>query len=379
MFETNDRDDVGAAFDRVWGTDLAITNGLGRHDNDGMFSFYVGQPAGFQVEVGHGARTITDPWDDNRRYDRISVWGHQPLPQRVSAVPVPMTEIDADVAIVGYGPVGNTLAILLAQRGRSVVVLERWPAALPAPPGRALRPRGRRASSSPAASARACGRSASRPTSTSGATARARRCCASGAGRRPVRVATVVDVQPARARGRCSIGGPASCPASTCVAGSRSPASNGSTDTVVVTGVGRQPRCGPATWSAATVPTARCATWPASPVHDLGFFFDWLIVDVVLDEPRVFDPLNLQVCDPARPDHRGVGRSRSAPLGVHAAPRRDPRRAQRRAAGVGAARAVGRPPRQRPPRAPRRLHVPRPLRRGVAPRAVSCWPATPPT
>ena len=82
MFETNDRDDVGAAFDRVWGTDLAIANGLGRHDNDGMFSFYVVSPAGFQVEVGHGARMITDPWDDNRRYDRISVWGHQPLPQR---------------------------------------------------------------------------------------------------------------------------------------------------------------------------------------------------------------------------------------------------------------------------------------------------------
>ena len=37
------------------------------------------------------------------------------------------------------------------------------------------------------------------------------------------------------------------------------------------------------------------------PVHDLGFFFDWLIVDVVLHEPRVFDPINLQVCDPARP------------------------------------------------------------------------------
>jgi flavoprotein hydroxylase len=37
------------------------------------------------------------------------------------------------------------------------------------------------------------------------------------------------------------------------------------------------------------------------PVHDLGFFYDWLIVDVILDEPRVFDPLNLQVCDPARP------------------------------------------------------------------------------
>jgi 2-polyprenyl-6-methoxyphenol hydroxylase-like FAD-dependent oxidoreductase len=34
---------------------------------------------------------------------------------------------------------------------------------------------------------------------------------------------------------------------------------------------------------------------------DLGFFFDWLIVDVVLDEHRVFDPENLQVCDPLRP------------------------------------------------------------------------------
>ncbi len=79
MFETRDRDDVGAAFDRAWASDLPIPNGLGRHDNDGMFSFYVESPAGFQVEVGHGARVITDDWDDDRRYDRISAWGHQPL------------------------------------------------------------------------------------------------------------------------------------------------------------------------------------------------------------------------------------------------------------------------------------------------------------
>src|SRR5213078_1815012 len=38
-----------------------------------------------------------------------------------------------DVAIVGYGPVGQTLAILLGQRGRSVVVLEKQPAAYPLP------------------------------------------------------------------------------------------------------------------------------------------------------------------------------------------------------------------------------------------------------
>jgi 2-polyprenyl-6-methoxyphenol hydroxylase-like FAD-dependent oxidoreductase len=34
---------------------------------------------------------------------------------------------------------------------------------------------------------------------------------------------------------------------------------------------------------------------------DLGFFHDWLIVDLVLAEPRVFDPVNVQICDPTRP------------------------------------------------------------------------------
>jgi 2-polyprenyl-6-methoxyphenol hydroxylase-like FAD-dependent oxidoreductase len=34
---------------------------------------------------------------------------------------------------------------------------------------------------------------------------------------------------------------------------------------------------------------------------DLGFHFDWLVVDVVPHEPRPFDPLNWQLCDPARP------------------------------------------------------------------------------
>lgn len=36
-------------------------------------------------------------------------------------------------------------------------------------------------------------------------------------------------------------------------------------------------------------------------MHDLGFFYDWLIVDVILNEPRVFTPDNLQICDPRRP------------------------------------------------------------------------------
>jgi 2,3-dihydroxybiphenyl 1,2-dioxygenase len=89
MFEVDDRDDVGRAFDRAWNAGVGIANGLGRHDNDGMFSFYVVSPAGFQVEVGYGGRRITDDWDDNRRYDRISIWGHQPLQQGPAMTEIP--------------------------------------------------------------------------------------------------------------------------------------------------------------------------------------------------------------------------------------------------------------------------------------------------
>ncbi len=82
QFETNRRDDVGRAFDRAWDAGLRFANGIGVHDNEGAFSFYVASAAGFLVEVGHGTRVITAPWTDNRRYDRISRWGHQPIPLR---------------------------------------------------------------------------------------------------------------------------------------------------------------------------------------------------------------------------------------------------------------------------------------------------------
>jgi 2,3-dihydroxybiphenyl 1,2-dioxygenase len=79
MLETVSRDNVGLAFDRAFSAGMPIANALGKHDNDKMFSFYVVTPAGFQLEFGYGARMIEEPWTENRRYDRISEWGHQPL------------------------------------------------------------------------------------------------------------------------------------------------------------------------------------------------------------------------------------------------------------------------------------------------------------
>ena len=114
------------------------------------------------------------------------------------------------------------------------------------------------------------------------------------------------------------------------------------------------------------------------PVTDLGFFFDWLIVDVLPHEPAVWDPINGQICDPARPTtvvSGGPGRRRWEFMRL---PGETHRRAEQRGDGVAPARAVGRPAGQRGARAPRRL--PFQARWVDAWRAAaSCSPATPRT
>ena len=206
---------------------------------------------------------------------------------------------DADVTIVGAGPVGLTLAVLLAQQGRSVVVLERFPEPYRLPRavhfddevGRLLQSCGIgdevRAVSEPAevyewrngagTTLLRFGRIGTGP---SGwpfssmfcqpeleATIEAR---ADQLSSITVRRSVVVDSL-VQHDDVVTVG----CADGTTVTARYVVGCDGANSTVRrLLGVG---------------------------ADDRGFFHDWLIVDVVLDEVREFDPINLQICDPARP------------------------------------------------------------------------------
>jgi 2,3-dihydroxybiphenyl 1,2-dioxygenase len=78
LLEVGSLDDVGLGLDRALKARVRIMNYLGRHPNDGMFSFYAFTPSGFQFEYGWGGREIDDATWQPQVYDRISEWGHHP-------------------------------------------------------------------------------------------------------------------------------------------------------------------------------------------------------------------------------------------------------------------------------------------------------------
>src|ERR1700728_2395342 len=217
----------------------------------------------------------------------------------------------ADVAIVGYGPVGNSLAILLAQLGRSVVVLERWPEPYPLP----------------------------RAVHFDDEVGRILQSCGIGAGLRSIsEPAEIYEWRNGSGTTLLRFGsagdGPSGWPASSMF---NQPALEGLLDARAQSFPNIELRRGfevialEQTADAVTLRGAQDSVVRAryavgcdganSTVRstvgfaerDLGFCYDWLILDVVLDEPRVFHPLNLQVCDPARPStvvSGGPGRRR---------------------------------------------------------------------
>lgn len=78
MVQTVNWDNVGLALDRALDAGVEIVQGLGRHPNDRMFSFYARTPSGFLMEFGAGAVDVTEDWTVEHHVG-FSAWGHRPL------------------------------------------------------------------------------------------------------------------------------------------------------------------------------------------------------------------------------------------------------------------------------------------------------------
>ncbi|MFD8279610.1 bifunctional 3-(3-hydroxy-phenyl)propionate/3-hydroxycinnamic acid hydroxylase [Streptomyces solisilvae] len=212
-------------------------------------------------------------------------------------------ETDADVIVVGDGPVGATLGVLLAQRGRQTMILERRrrPYTLP------------------------------RATSFDGETARLLAGCGTGPDLSRVsepatgyqwRSADGEILLDVAFRAQGPYGWPDANtmhqPALEELLAERAAALPGVT---VVRGrqvVGIEERDDRVTATAEDEVGAThtyTARWVVGcdgansfvrdhldvPVTDLGFSYEWLLCDVKLHEPSEFVPTNIQICDPARP------------------------------------------------------------------------------
>ncbi|HLZ68617.1 MAG TPA: VOC family protein [Dehalococcoidia bacterium] len=82
MLEANSLDDVGSGRDICRQQGLPIVIDLGRHMNDHMVSFYLGNPSQFAIEYGWGARTVDDSCWQVGHYESVeSIWGHPELSQ----------------------------------------------------------------------------------------------------------------------------------------------------------------------------------------------------------------------------------------------------------------------------------------------------------
>ncbi len=79
--EVRSLDDVGTAFDLCGSHKVPVTLSLGKNVGDGITSFHLRTPAGFDIAYGWGSAVEAGnrPWP-HLVHDRMSVWGHQPDP-----------------------------------------------------------------------------------------------------------------------------------------------------------------------------------------------------------------------------------------------------------------------------------------------------------
>jgi flavoprotein hydroxylase len=210
----------------------------------------------------------------------------------------------ADVLVVGYGPVGQVLSILLAQRGWRVVVAEQWPAPYPTP----------RAVTFDRYAARVLAEAGVADALTRIGEPTPDYVVHNAAGRTLLRIGL---------RGTGPDGWPDSTSmyqpgleAALAARAARLPnlivlrghRVTGLTDHAAAVEVTAEQTAGGA--------ARRCtAPWVvgcdganslvrdtlATPVTDYGFRLDWMACDVTPHEPARFEPCNLQIADPARP------------------------------------------------------------------------------
>lgn len=79
MFEVENIDDVGLAYETVKKAGIPVGIEPGRHANDQMYSFYFMNPSGFMSEIGWGARPSTH----QSEYYQRDTFGHQSVPSVV--------------------------------------------------------------------------------------------------------------------------------------------------------------------------------------------------------------------------------------------------------------------------------------------------------
>ena len=93
MFEVESIDQVGITHDRAVSSGISISASIGRHINDGAFSFYMKGPNGWDIEIGTEVIKITDDdqWTPNQ-FVEGDTWGHHGIMESVQEVSANLEE-----------------------------------------------------------------------------------------------------------------------------------------------------------------------------------------------------------------------------------------------------------------------------------------------